>query len=156
MIAIENVIWSGTLSGSLGATVTVTVTLTSTLILIATRSLSARPPSTWSVIVIAISRADCMRDRGSLCSHHCLDLCFVTGIGACHGVLRGCGVGCVVWLAMDRECVLVLSPALALNLGSCAQHCRRFACAAWRAGQKSFPRAQDPTWWCDPRVALWN
>lgn len=154
VIAIENVIWSGTLSGSPGANVTVTVILTSTSTLIATGSPSAKPPLTWSVI--AILRADCTHDHGPLCSHCCLDLCFVTGIGVCHGVLRGCDDGCVVWLAMDRECVLVLSLDLALTLGSCARHCRRFACAAWRTGQQPFPRAQDLTWLCDLSVAPRN
>lgn len=149
MCAIASVseIWNGTLSGSLGATVFVILTSTS-------RSRSARRPSIWSVTVT--SRAGCMGGRGPLWTHSCLYLCSATGIGACHGVLRGCGVGCVVRMAMDRECVLFLFPALARTLGSCALHCRRFACAAWRAEQKPFPPAQDPTWRCNCCVFLSN
>lgn len=139
----ESGIWSETLSGSLGATVTATLILTSTSILIATRSLSAKLPSIWSVTVTL--RVDCMCDHGPLCSQCCPGLCSVTVIVVCHVELRGCGVGRVVRLAMDRAWVLVLCLALALNLGSCARHCRRCACAAWRLGQKPFPRAQDPT-----------
>lgn len=122
---------------------TATLTVTSTSILIATRSLSAKLPSIWSVTVIL--RVGCMRDRDRLCLHYYLDLCFVTGIVVCRVVLRGCGVGRVVKQVMDRAWVLVLFLALALNLGSCARHCHRSACAAWRAGQEPSPRAQDPT-----------
>lgn len=139
----ESGIWSVILNGNLGATVTATLILTSTSILIATRSLSAKLPSIWSVTVILM--VGCMHDHGPLCSQYCLDLCSVIVIVVCHVELRGCGVGRVVRLAMDRAWVLVLSLALALNLGSCAQHCRRCACAAWRPGQKSSPRAQDLT-----------
>ena len=72
----------------------------------------------------------------------------------CHGVWKGYGVGFVVRLAIDREYVLFLFPALALTLGSCARHCHRSACAAWRAELDPFPPAQDPTWWRSLCVAL--
>lgn len=80
----------------------------------------------------------------------------MTGIVVCHVVLRDRAVDCVVRLATDGECVLVLFLALALNLGSCARHCHHSACAASRAGQEPFPRAQDLTWRCDLCVALRN
>lgn len=144
---IESGIWSGTESGSLGATATATViaTLTLTSTLIATRSLSARPSWIWSETVTW--RAGCMRGHSPLCPRCCLDLCFVTGAAVCRGVWRGCGGGRGVRPVMDREWVLVLSPALAPSLGGCSRRCHRSACAAWRAVQEPSPRAQDPTLW---------
>lgn len=153
--------WSEILSESLGAnanataTVTVTVTLiltsilTSTLTLIATRSLSAKPPLIWSVSGSVISRVGCRGDFGLLCCHCCLDPRSAILIWAWHDGSRGCGVCCVANLAIGRGRVLFLFLFLVLGLvllGSCARHCRRFACAAWMAGPSAFPPAQDPTW----------
>lgn len=92
-----------------------------------------------------ILRADCTGECVPLWSPYCLDLCLMTWTWVWHGELRGCGVGCVATMAIECECVLDLFRGLDQNLGSCARHCHRSACAAWMAGPKAFPPAQDPT-----------